>query len=131
MSESVLDLSLQDLPRVGVETEKKLVDAGIESVLDLATALPDELVEIIGGIRDRASALIFTAQEKLRESGLLEKEFIPASEVLDRRRSLMKCTTGSKNFDDLLNGGIEVSHIRSQITPGRPIAIASGRTINE
>ncbi|MCP8310641.1 MAG: DNA repair and recombination protein RadA [Candidatus Methylarchaceae archaeon HK01B] len=111
MSESVLDLSLQNLPRIGVETEKKLVNAGIESVLDLATALPDELVEIIGGTRDRASALIFTAQEKLRESGLLEKEFIPASEVLDRRRSLMKCTTGSKNFDDLLNGGIETQAI--------------------
>jgi len=111
MSESVLDMSLQDLPKIGVETEKKLVNAGVNSILDLATALPDELVEIIGGTRDRAGALIFTAQKKLQESGLLEKEFIPATEALDRRRTMMKCTTGSKNLDNLLNGGIETQAI--------------------
>jgi DNA repair protein RadA len=111
LSESVLDLGLQDLPGIGAETEKKLVSAGIESILDLAAALPDEVVEAIGGTRDRACALIFVAQNKLQESGLLEKEFISASEALNRRQTLMKCTTGSKNLDNLLKGGIETQAI--------------------
>ncbi len=107
MSQSVLDETLQDLPGVGEETQKKMNSAGIESVMDLAAALPDELVEAIGGARDRASALIFVAQNKLRESGILEKEFISASIALEKRQSMIKCTTGSQNLNDLLKGGIE------------------------
>ncbi|NWG08810.1 MAG: DNA repair and recombination protein RadA [Nitrososphaerales archaeon] len=111
LSESEFDLSLQDLPGIGAETEKKLVNAGIESVLDLAAALPDEVVEAIGGARDRACGLIFVARNKLQESGLLERDFVTASEALDRRQALMKCTTGSKNLDNLLKGGIETQAI--------------------
>ena len=107
MSQSVLDETLQDLPGVGEETQKKMNSAGIESVMDLAAALPDELVEAIGGARDRASALIFVAQNKLRESGILEKEFVSASIALEKRQSMTKCTTGSQNLNDLLKGGIE------------------------
>ena len=107
MSQSVLDETLQDLPGVGEETQKKMNSAGIESVMDLAAALPDELVEAIGGARDRASALIFVAQNKLRESGILEKEFVSASIALEKRQSMIKCTTGSQNLNDLLKGGIE------------------------
>ena len=90
MSQSVLDETLQDLPGVGEETQKKMNSAGIESVMDLAAALPDELVEAIGGARDRASALIFVAQNKLRESGILEKEFVSASIALEKRQSMIK-----------------------------------------
>tara|TARA_Y100000031_G_scaffold18652_1_gene18999 strand:+ start:102 stop:1091 length:990 start_codon:yes stop_codon:yes gene_type:complete len=107
LSQSVLDETLQDLPGVGEETQKKMNSAGIESVMDLAAALPDELVEAIGGARDRASALIFVAQNKLRESGILEKEFVSASIALEKRQSMIKCTTGSQNLNDLLKGGIE------------------------
>jgi DNA repair protein RadA len=107
LSQSVLDETLQDLPGVGEETQKKMNSAGIESVMDLAAALPDELVEAIGGARDRASALIFVAQNKLRESGILEKEFVSASIALEKRQSMTKCTTGSQNLNDLLKGGIE------------------------
>jgi len=99
------------LEGIGPATEKKLRDSGIESVLELAAALPDEVLEAIGGSKDNASALIFLAQNALRESGLLDKEFIPAFEVLDRRKNLIKCTTGSKNFDDLLKGGVETQAI--------------------
>jgi DNA repair protein RadA len=109
--ETVLDLALQDLPGVGHETERKLVNAGIKSLLDLAVALPDEVVEAISGSKERASALIFVAHNKLRETGLIEKEFIPASQALEKRASMMRCTTGSKNLDDLLNGGIETQAI--------------------
>lgn len=111
MTETVLDLTLEDLDGVGPATEKKLRDAGIESVLELAVALPDEALEAIGGSKENASALIFVAQNALRNSGLLEKEFVPASEVLDRRRGIIRCTTGSNKLDELLKGGIETQAI--------------------
>jgi len=111
MAQSVLDLTLKDLDGVGPATEKKLREAGIESVLDLAAALPEEVAQIIGGSRESACALIYVAQTALMKSGLLEKEFIRASEVFDRRRALMRCTTGSKNLDELLKGGVETQAI--------------------
>jgi DNA repair protein RadA len=111
MAQTVVDLGLRDLEGIGPATEKKLRDSGIESILELAAALPDEVLEAMGGSKDNASALIFLAQNALRESGLLDKEFIPALEVLDRRKNLIKCTTGSRNLDDLLKGGVETQAI--------------------
>lgn len=107
----MFDLELRDLEGIGPSTEKKLKDASIHSVLDLAVALPDEVAEKIGGSKDNASAMIFVAQRALRESGLLDKEFVPAADALERRRSMIKCTTGSKNLDALLKGGIETQAI--------------------
>lgn len=111
MAETILDLTLRDLEGVGPALEKRLREAGIVSVLQLAAALPDEVVEAIGGAEENALQLIMEAQNKLRSSGLLEREFIPALEALERRRKLMKCTTGSKNLDELLKGGIETQAI--------------------
>lgn len=111
MAQSVLDLTLKDLDGIGPATERKLREAGIESVLDLAAALPEEVAQIVGGSKESVCALIYVAQSALMKSGLLEKEFIKASEVFDRRRALMKCTTGSKNLDELLRGGVETQAI--------------------
>ncbi len=111
MAQSILDTELADLEGIGPATEKKLRDAGVESVLELAVALPDELVEVIGGSKENASALIFTAQRMLKESGLLDKDFIPAIEAYHRRQSMLRCTTGSQNLDDLLKGGVETQAI--------------------
>lgn len=111
MVETVLDLELHDLDGIGPSTEKKLKDAGIESVLDLAVALPDEVAEKIGGAKENASAMIFIAQRSLMENGLIDKEFVPALETFEKRKTMIKCTTGSKNLDVLLKGGIETQAI--------------------
>ena len=108
---SVLDLQIQDLEGVGPTTEKKLKDAGVSSVLDLSVSLPAELSDKIGGTKENASAMIFAAQRLLMDSGLIEKEFVPAIETLEKRKTMMKCTTGSTNLDDLFKGGIETQAI--------------------
>jgi DNA repair protein RadA len=41
----------------------------------------------------------------------LIKEFSTADQVLERRKSLVRFTTGSKNLDDFLKGGIESQSI--------------------
>jgi DNA repair protein RadA len=111
MSETVLDMELHDLDGIGPSTEKKLKEAGIESVLDLAVALPDEIAEKIGGVKENACAMIFVAQKALMESGLIDREFIPAIESYEKRKSMVRCTTGSRNLDVLLMGGVETQAI--------------------
>ncbi len=107
MSQDVVDLQLDELEGIGPVTLRKLNDAGIDSVLQLAVAIPDELMDDIGGSRESTSELITRARKTLQENKLVEKEFVPASEALEWRKSILRCTTGSENLDTLFGGGIE------------------------
>jgi DNA repair protein RadA len=51
--------------------------------------------------------LVLKAKKALSDSGALIKEFSTADQVLERRKSLVRYTTGSKSLDDFLKGGIE------------------------
>ena len=51
------------------------------------------------------------AQKLLRDSNVLEKEFITADVALEKRRSMLRCSTGSKVLDELLLGGIETQAV--------------------
>ena len=83
----------------------------MSSVLELSISLPGELSDKIGGTKENASAMIFAAQRLLMESGLIEKEFVPALGILQKRKTMMKCTTGCTNLDNLFKGGIETQAI--------------------
>lgn len=107
MSQDVVDLQLDELEGIGPVTLRKLNDAGIDSVLQLAVAIPDELMDDIGGSRESTAELITRARKTLQENKLVEKEFVPASEALEWRKSILRCTTGSENLDTLFGGGIE------------------------
>jgi DNA repair protein RadA len=87
MAQTIMDTELSELPGIGPATKEKLVEAGIESVLDLAAALPGELVEKAGVTVEKANAMIYLAHRKLSETGLIDREFIPAAETLFRRSS--------------------------------------------
>ncbi|GAJ23988.1 unnamed protein product, partial [marine sediment metagenome] len=104
-------LGLGKIKGIGPKKRKKLIDGGIESVLDLAASLPKEIEEVLGGKEKSANSLISYARQYLISKGLLEKEFVPANEVLQRRRAMKKITTGSKNLDELLLGGVETQSI--------------------
>jgi len=114
----VSDLRLEDLPDVEPYMISKLKRAGIQSVLDLAVSIP---IELAGGgdyvIDDDNSAitsdietisqLVGKAKKALIDSGALTKEFCTAEEVLERRNSLVRFTTGSVKLDSFLKGGVE------------------------
>jgi DNA repair protein RadA len=51
------------------------------------------------------------AKKALIDSGILSKEFCIAEEVLERRKSLVRFTTGSANLDTFLKGGVETQAI--------------------
>jgi DNA repair protein RadA len=108
----VSDLQLEDLPGVQPHLISKLKQAGIQSVLDLAVSIPQELApggegSVISVDTETISELVLTAKKALADSGALIKEFSTADQVLERRKSLVRFTTGSKNLDDFLKGGVE------------------------
>ncbi|UCD72555.1 MAG: DNA repair and recombination protein RadA, partial [Candidatus Bathyarchaeota archaeon] len=111
MTEVSLDIDLSNLKGVGPKTRQKLIDGGIQSIMDLAVALPREIEDILGGKEEKAFSFIISAKRSLEQSGLLDKEFIPAGELLQKRRNMMRCTTGSNNLNKILSGGVETQAI--------------------
>ncbi|MGC2309017.1 MAG: ATPase domain-containing protein, partial [Nitrososphaeraceae archaeon] len=106
-----IDLELQDVEGVGPTTAKKLKEAGITSVMEPAVTTVEQLAVDINSSKDSAAAFIMAAQKLLRESSVLEKEFVTADFVLEKRKSMLRCSTGSKSLDELLLGGIETQAV--------------------
>src|ERR671933_2190573 len=110
-SSPIIDLEIQDIEGIGPTTAKKLKDAGIVSVMDLAVASSDELAVDLNSSKDSAASFIMAAQKLLRESNILEKEFVTADAALEKRKSMLRCSTGSSTLDELLLGGIETQAV--------------------
>ena len=108
---AAVDLEIQDIEGVGPTTARKLKEAGIVSVMDLAVASSDELAVDINSSKETAATFIMAAQRLLRESNILEKEFVTAESALEKRKALMRCSTGSNALDELLLGGIETQAV--------------------
>jgi DNA repair protein RadA len=106
-SQAVTGLHLEDLPGIKPIQIAKLKRIGIESVLELAVAIPQELAEESGDNLESMSILVIEARKALTNIGLISREFCSAAEILKRRNEILRCTTGSKSLDGLLNGGIE------------------------
>ena len=111
MAEELIDMSLEAIPGIGPRTKEKLKEGNIETILDLAASTPGDIEEVLGGKDGNASNLILSARKLLEDSGLLEGSFITAAEALEKRKAMMRCTTGSRSLDGLLQGGIETQAI--------------------
>lgn len=107
MTEVEEELELDTLPGVGPATKQKLKDAGIETILDLATSGPMDIAEAVDIDVSKAVELNNKARKKLVEMHRLEPDFINAADLLSKRKAIDRISTGSKNLDDLLGGGIE------------------------
>lgn len=90
-----------DLPGIGPATAKKLQDSGFGTLGSLATVSIGELVAV-GNLGEATSRKIIQAARDALDFG-----FTTAEEVLERRRNMLKVTTGSASLDDLFGGGIE------------------------
>jgi DNA repair protein RadA len=108
---SDIELDLHDVEGIGPTTAKKMKEAGITSVMDLAVASIEQLAVDINSSKDSAALFIMAAQKLLRESNVLENEFVTADFVLEKRKSMLRCSTGSKSLDELLLGGIETQAV--------------------
>ncbi|MFX0086803.1 MAG: DNA repair and recombination protein RadA, partial [Candidatus Hodarchaeota archaeon] len=97
--------SIADLPGIGPATAKKLSDSGFGTLESLATVSVGELVSV-GNLGEATSRKIIQAARNALNFG-----FISADEVLERRRNMLKITTGSASLDDLFGGGIETGAV--------------------
>ncbi|MGG6460341.1 MAG: DNA repair and recombination protein RadA [Candidatus Eiseniibacteriota bacterium] len=105
--QAIVDVTIEDLPNIKPISISRLKRMGIESVLELATAIPQEIAAETGENLDIATALVIEARNALSNIGLLSKEFCSATEIMNRRKQILRCSTGSKTLDGLLGGGIE------------------------
>jgi len=99
------DLKITDIGGVGESTAGKLRDGGFTNVEAIAVTPIRELIEKTG-IGEKTAIEI---SSKARE--LLGLDFTTAMELYERRKEALRLTTGSKNLDDLLMGGIETQTI--------------------
>ncbi|MHA1776543.1 MAG: DNA repair and recombination protein RadA [Promethearchaeia archaeon] len=103
---SEINYDIKDLPGVGATIAKKLTDAGYGTVNAIAICPSKILIEEAGLGEKTAQKIIESAREALNIG------FKTADIVWERRKSLARISTGSKNLDDLLGGiGVETGGI--------------------
>jgi len=99
-----VSVSLDSLKNIPPNVKKKIEEAGL-TVEFLATMNPEELAEKLGLVEQQARTVIRAAREAL---GL---GFIKAIDIYRALKGSIKITTGSKNLDSILGGGIETKTI--------------------
>ena len=103
--EKQIEQDIESLPGVGAATAEKLVAVGYGDLMAIAVASPGEIVDATGVGEGVARKLINTARDNL------DMGFISGEEVLKKRDEVQKISTGSKNFNYLLGGGMETGAI--------------------
>ncbi|KAL4997136.1 Rad51-domain-containing protein [Aspergillus recurvatus] len=97
--------SLEGMAGLTSRDIKLFVDAGYHTVESIAYT-PKRLLEQIKGISEQKATKILVEAAKLVPMG-----FTTATEMHARRSELISITTGSKQLDTLLGGGIETGSI--------------------
>jgi DNA repair protein RadA len=95
---------VEDLPGIGPATAQKLRELGFNTIESLATATIREL-EPAGISEKKALKIIRLARSSIALS------FIRADELLKMRQNILRLTTGSRELDELLGGGLETQTI--------------------
>ncbi|KJE49363.1 MULTISPECIES: DNA repair and recombination protein RadA [Acidiplasma] len=106
VEESKKEITIEDLPGVGEATAEKLRESGYDDIMTIAVASPKDLADI-SGIAEGAAIKIINAARKYADVG----NFETGEEILKRRQEVIKLSTGSKNLDTLLGGGLETQSI--------------------
>ncbi len=96
---------IENLPGVGAKTAEKLIEAGYEDLMSIAATSAGDLMDAAGVGEETAAKIIAAARDGM------EMGFEPATKVLEKRATVGKITTGSKDLDELLGGGIETQCI--------------------
>lgn len=99
------EIKIDELPGVGAATAEKLREAGYTTLMSLAVASPGELVEVCAIGEAVAKKIINNARSKL------DMGFESGEDLLRKRLSVIKITTGSKALDGLFGGGIETGAV--------------------
>ncbi|MGC8586019.1 MAG: DNA repair and recombination protein RadA [Candidatus Micrarchaeia archaeon] len=97
--------NIEDLPGIGEATADKLKSSGIDTLEKIATLSPHELSDLTGMSVEAAKKAIQAAQESTTV------KFETGEEISEKRKELGRITTGSKDLDELIGGGVETNAI--------------------
>ncbi len=97
--------SLEDLPGIGPATAEKLRKAGYSDLQKIAASSPHELQEVAELGLETGKKAIAAARDSL------EMGYERADDILERRKVVRRVSTGSKELDALLGGGVETQAI--------------------
>jgi len=111
------EIALEDIAGVGEKIAEKLKQIGYTDPMVIAVTSPTELAAIADIGEGQAAKIIASVRQ------ILEIGFETADKIAERRKSIAKISTGSKNLDDLLGGGVE-----SQAITEAYGAFGSGKT---
>ncbi|GBF09619.1 homologue of the bacterial recA and yeast RAD51/DMC1 [Aeropyrum pernix] len=96
---------ITDLPGVGPTTAQKLMEAGYTTLEAIAAATPQEVSQATGIPILTAQKIVDAAREALNI------DFKTAYDLKIESMNIKKITTGSRNLDELLGGGVETKTI--------------------
>ena len=106
-NEPRMALDLDTIDEIGPATKDRLEQAGFKSIKDLVVRGPNDVSENTGMEMEKSIYLCNKARIKLEDLGIIDKSFISATKLYDKRKKEERISTGSKNLDDLFEGGIE------------------------
>src|SRR3990170_2164378 len=92
---------LESIEGVGPANASKFRSAGITTAEVIVVTPPREIAERTGIGFNTVLNIVDAARK------LLCSDFITAEELWKKRQNMLKCSTGSKNLNKLLGGGIE------------------------
>ena len=115
-----LPISSLEQHGIGAADVKKLQEAGYNTVESVVYAPKKSLVDIKGISEAKADKIIAEGQK------LIPTGFTTATEMHLRRSQIIQVTTGSKELDKLLKGGIETGSITELFGEFRYIYIRFG-----
>ncbi|MDY6769796.1 MAG: helix-hairpin-helix domain-containing protein, partial [Candidatus Nanohaloarchaea archaeon] len=96
---------LTELPGVGEKTAEKLEDAGYGSLESIGASSAAELQEAADIGEKTAQSAISAAHDEL------DHGFATGKDKLEEREEVLRISTGSDEFDELMGGGIESQSI--------------------
>lgn len=96
---------VEDLAGVGPKTAEKLAEAGFADMMTIATASAAEIA-VIADIGEGTAAKIIQEARQVLNIG-----FETGLSALERRKNIAKLSTGSKELNNLLGGGLETQAI--------------------
>lgn len=105
------ETEIQDLPGIGAATAEKLKLSGFDSLMSIAVATPGEIINVAGVTEATARKVIKSARDSL------DMGFQSGIDLMKKREGVQKISTGSKNFDTLLAGGMETGAITECFGP--------------
>jgi len=98
-------IELEKIPGVGPKIAQKLKEVGYTDPMVIAVTSASELAQIAGIGEGQAMKIIHYLRQALGFG------FESADKIYERKQKAMRITTGSKNLDELLGGGVETQAI--------------------